>query len=144
MTSNPPSRTATDEDAAFIYQEWDRRARAGDVNLLLDLYLPDAMLESPLIPRVLNQRNGVLRGHEQVRPFLLRGTRNRPNELVRWHRSGRYHFDGHTLMWEYPRETPDGDQIDLVEAMDLIGPKIARHRIYWGWFGTPLLVGPTP
>jgi len=24
--------------------------------------------------------------------------------------------------------------------MDLRGPQIAHHRIYWGWFGTPLLI----
>jgi len=27
--------------------------------------------------------------------------------------------------------------------MDLRGPQIAHHRIYWGWFGTPLLIPST-
>jgi hypothetical protein len=48
-------------------------------------------------------------------------------------------FDGATLIWEYPRHTTDGEQVDLVEVMELIGPHIAQHRIYWGWYGTPLL-----
>ncbi len=138
-TANQPGCTATPEDAAFIHHEWDRRTRARDIDGLLELYLPDAVLETPLIPRVLDQRSGVLTGREQMRPFFQRGTDNRPNELVRWHRTGRYQFNGHTLIWEYPRATPDGDQVDLVEVMDLVGPKIAHHRIYWGWFGTPLL-----
>ncbi|MDQ6687295.1 MAG: nuclear transport factor 2 family protein [Actinomycetota bacterium] len=137
MTANQPSHTASAADAAFVYQEWDRRTRAHDIDGLLELYLPDAVLESPLIPRVLDQRSDVLSGHKQMRPFFQRGTDNRPNELVRWHRSRRYQFNGNTLIWEYPRETPDGDQVDLVEVMDLTGPKIAHHRIYWGWLGTP-------
>jgi hypothetical protein len=59
---------------------------------------------------------------------------------VRWYRTGRYFFDGQTQIWEYPRLTPAGDQVDLVEVMDLQGPRIAHHRIYWRWFGTPLLM----
>jgi hypothetical protein len=34
---------------------------------------------------------------------------------------------------------PEWEQVDLVEVMELAGPRIARHRIYWGWYGTPLL-----
>jgi len=33
------------------------------------------------------------------------------------------------------RQTPDGDQLDLVEVIELDGPLIAYHRIYWGWRG---------
>ncbi len=127
------------EDAAFVFSEWDRRARAGDVEGLLSLYTADAVLESPLIPRILDRASGVLRGRDQIRPFFEAGTRARPEELVRWHRSGHYHFDGRTLIWEYPRLTPDGDQLDLVEVMELTGREIDRHRTYWGWVGTPLL-----
>ncbi len=141
MDADPTTRTASDADAAFVFHEWDRRTRAHDIDALLELYTPGAVLESPLIPRILDRRSGVLVGREQIRPFFQRGTDNRPNDLVRWYRTGRYHFDGHTLMWEYPRSHPDGgDQVDLAEVMDLRGPQIARHRIYWGWFGTPLLV----
>ncbi len=140
MSIDPAIRTASDDDAAFIYNEWDRRTRAHDIDALLDLYLPDATLETPLIPRILDQPTGVLVGRKQIRPFFQRGTDNRPNELVRWYRTGRYLFDGQTLVWEYPRGTPTGDQVDLVEVMDLHGPQIAHHRIYWGWFGTPLLM----
>ncbi len=130
---------ASSQDAAFVFNEWDRRARAGDVEGLLSLYRADAILESPLIPRILDQASGVLRGHAEIRPFFEAGTRGRPNDLVRWYRSGHYQFDGRTLTWEYPRQTPEGDQVDLVEVMDLAGPEIDHHRIYWGWTGTPLL-----
>jgi steroid Delta-isomerase len=43
------------------------------------------------------------------------------------------------LTWEYPRATPDGDQIDLVEVMDVSGGLITHHRVYWGWVGFKML-----
>ncbi len=94
MVANLTTRTAGDDDAAFVYHEWDRRTRAHAIDGLLELYLPDAVLESPLIPRILDQPSGVLTGRQQIQPFFQRGTDNRPNELVRWQRTGRDHFDG--------------------------------------------------
>jgi hypothetical protein len=132
---------ATHEDAQFVHDEWDRRTRAHDIDGLLELYLPGATLESPLIPRIMDQERGLLRGHDEMREFFVKGTAGRPNELVRWYRSGNFMFDGRTLIWEYPRQGPDPDweQVDLVEVMELSGARIKHHRIYWGWFGTPLL-----
>ncbi|MHB8448872.1 MAG: nuclear transport factor 2 family protein [Mycobacteriales bacterium] len=132
-------QAATAADADFVFTEWDRRTRAGDIDGLLELYTPDAVFESPLAARILDQPSGVLRGHDQLRVFFERGTHGRPHDLARFWRTGRYQFDGHTLTWEYPRATPDGDQLDLVEIMDLAGPRITHHRIYWGWAGTPQL-----
>jgi steroid Delta-isomerase len=131
--------TASAADAQFVHDEWDRRTRAHDIDGLVDLYLPDAVLESPLVPRILDRSSGILRGHDELRDFFIRGTKGRPNELVRWYRTGRFMFDGHTLIWEYPRQTPDTEQVDLLEVMDLDGPRIAHHRIYWGWYAAPLL-----
>ena len=48
--------------------------RAHDIEGLLELYLPDAMLESPLVPRVLDQTSGVLHGHDELRTFFVSGT----------------------------------------------------------------------
>ena len=42
------------------------------------------------------------------------------------------------LVWEYPRQAPDGDQVDLVEVMEIDGGLIACHRIYWGLEGLHL------
>jgi hypothetical protein len=44
-------------------------------------------------------------------------------------------------MWDYPRETPEGAQLDIAEVMHLEHGLIRRHRIYWGWFGCTLLAG---
>jgi steroid Delta-isomerase len=43
--------------------------------------------------------------------------------------------NGRQLTWEYPRATLDGDQIDLVEVMNVVGGLITHHRVYWGWVG---------
>ncbi len=126
-------------DYARLFDEWHQRARSGDVDSLLALYHLDAVLESPLVPRLLGVAEGVCRGHAEIRRFLVEGTRRRPNDLVRWYRTGQYFCDGRTLIWEYPRETPTGDQVDLVEVIDFADGLIRHHRIYWGWFGARLL-----
>lgn len=137
MEHSVPS--ATREDAQFVHDEWDRRTREHDIDGLVDLYEPDGVLESPLVPRIMDIPRGLLRGHGELREFFERGTDGRPNEIVRWYRTGQFMFDGRTLMWEYPRETPDGEQLELVEVMELNGRRIRHHRIYWGWYGAPLL-----
>ena len=98
------------------------------------------MLESPLVPAILDDRaDGVLRGHAELARFFGEGARRRPNELVRWWRGGEWASLGSLLIWEYPRVTPDGDQVDIVEVMDIADGLIRHHRIYWGWFGVRLL-----
>ena len=43
-------------------------------------------------------------------------------------------------MWEYPRATPDGEQMDFVEVMELNEEGlIQNHRVYWGWYGVGVL-----
>lgn len=123
-----------------IYEQWHDFARTRDVDALIALYADNAVFESPLVPTILDQESGVLTGRGEILRFLEEGTKRRPNDLVRWYRSGQYFSDGKTLIWEYPRETPDGDQVDILEVMELVNGKILRHRIYWGWFGCNLLI----
>jgi hypothetical protein len=126
---------------ARVYELWDQYARTGDVERLLELYAEDAVLESPLIPIILECERGDLHGHAELRHFFEEGVRRRPNELVRWYRTGKYFCDGETLTWEYPRAMPEGEQVDLVEAIDLDpAGRISHHRIYWGWLGTQMLI----
>jgi hypothetical protein len=87
------------------------------------------------------KKDGVLRGKEEVRRFLEAGARSRPIDLVRWHRSNTFFSEGDTLIWEYPRSTPEGDQVEIVEVMQIAGRSIRYHRIYWGWKGC-LLIAP--
>jgi hypothetical protein len=123
-------------DCERIHRDWDAYAKSRDTERLIALYAQNAILETPLAPAILAGHSGILRGHREIRPFFEEGARRRPNELVRWHRSGKWLSDGkRLLMWEYPRQAPGGDQIELVEVMEIEHGLIQHHRIYWGWFG---------
>ncbi len=129
------------EPARHIYEQWHQAAKNRDTAALIALYADDAELESPLVPVILGRDSGVLHGRAEILAFLEEGSRRRPNELVRWYRDGRYLAAGRLLVWEYPRQTPDGSQVDILELMELDDDgKIRRHRIYWGWFGTQMLI----
>ena len=123
-----------------IYRQWHDHARNRDTAALIGLYADDAVFESPLVPVIMGTDSGVLRGRPQILAFLEEGTRRRPNELVRWYRTGQYLVAGDTLVWEYPRQTPEGDQVDILELMQIRDGLISHHRIYWGWFGTQMLI----
>ncbi|HWD97916.1 MAG TPA: hypothetical protein VG345_02725 [Bryobacteraceae bacterium] len=43
------------------------------------------------------------------------------------------------VIWEYPHETPNGEQMDFVEVMEIENGLIHKHRVYWGWFGFNVL-----
>ncbi|MGC8475015.1 MAG: nuclear transport factor 2 family protein [Acetobacteraceae bacterium] len=129
------------ETHAHIFTAWHRAAQARDTPALLALYAADAVLESPLVPAILDDKpDGVLRGQVELAQFFEEGGRSRPIELVRWWRDGTYLSRGDLLVWEYPRATPDGEQVDILEVMRTADGLIRHHRIYWGWFGTRLLI----
>ena len=117
-----------------IYFEWDKALSQNDANALTNLYAEDAVIESPLIPHVLNQKEGVCRGRVEIRRFLDQVASRKPT-VRQYHRTG-YLTDGKKLIWEYPRAGANGDQMDFVEAMELNeAGLIQRHCVYWGWFG---------
>ena len=123
-----------------IYEKWHKYAKERETKALIELYAEDAVFESPLVPILMNKDSGILRGKTEILAFLNEGTRRRPNELVRWYRTGKYFITGDVLVWEYPRQTPDGEQVDLLELMEIRDGLIVNHRIYWGWFGTQMLI----
>jgi hypothetical protein len=43
-------------DCARVFREWHERARALDTEGLLALYSEDALLESPLVPAILDHK----------------------------------------------------------------------------------------
>ena len=121
-------------DMERIHHQWHEYAKGRDTAALIGLYAEDAVFESPLVPVIMGTDCGVLRGRPQILAFLEEGTRRRPNELVRWYRTGQYLVAGDTLVWEYPR------QVDILELMQVRDGLISHHRIYWGWFGTQMLI----
>ncbi|WP_433257769.1 nuclear transport factor 2 family protein [Streptosporangium sp. CA-135522] len=120
-----------------IFHEWDEALGAKDIDAAIALYAPDATLESPLIRHHLGSEEGIVRGREKLREFVEIVFAHQPPERTRF-RTG-YFTDGRKLMWEYPRATPDGEQMDFVEVMEIADGLIQHHRAYWGWFGLRLL-----
>jgi steroid Delta-isomerase len=129
-------RTSTDKEIRHVYEHWHASVVQRDLNGLVALYHDDAILETPLILAVLKDHDrGVLVGKAAIAAFFAAGLRNAGTGLGRWYRSGTFYSNGRQLTWEYPRETPDGDQVDLVEVMDIEEGLIRHHRVYWGWVG---------
>jgi ketosteroid isomerase-like protein len=115
-----------------VYFAWDDALSRNDKAALLALYAPDAVIESPLIPHVLKSERGIVRGAAEIRALLDEVAARKP-PARQFHRTD-YLTDGTRLIWEYPCETPDGEQMDFVEAMELNDQGlIHRHRVYWGW-----------
>jgi ketosteroid isomerase-like protein len=132
-----PVAGSSKSDIDRIYNGWDEALSKNNVEALLDLYAPDAVLESPLVSHLLGREQGVCRGRDQLRQlFEILATRK--PEVRKFYRS-RYFTDGKILMWEYPHETPSGEQMDFVEVMEIENGLIQKHRVYWGWFGFNVL-----
>jgi hypothetical protein len=55
--------------------------------------------------------------------------------FIRKHFKQNFFTDGKTLIFEYPRQTPDGEQMDFMEVMEIKEGLIQYHRVYWGWRG---------
>jgi ketosteroid isomerase-like protein len=120
-----------------VYRLWDEALGAKDVEAAAALYAPDTVLESPLVRHLLKSERGVIEGRENLRSFLRLVFERTPPSRRRY-RSG-FFTDGRKLIWEYPRRTPDGDQMDFVEAMEIEDGLIRRHCVYWGWFGVKVI-----
>ncbi|OBH29187.1 hypothetical protein A5692_01795 [Mycobacterium sp. E342] len=134
------NKTNTRNDVASIQavtQAWEKALAEHDVEGLLACYAQDAVLESPVAAHILGGP-GVCRGHDELRPFLTEVVARTPHER-QYHRAG-FFTDGHRATWEYPRETPNGLQMDFVEVMEIDDGLITAHRVYWGWRGVQILI----
>lgn len=129
--------TLTDPAIERIYREWNDALARLDVEKLLSLYAPEATLESPLVPHLLKTKDGVCRGRGELRKLFEELARTQPTTRKFYRTS--YFTDGRLLIWEYPRATPDGDQQDFVEVMEIDDGLIQHHRVYWGWFGVGVI-----
>jgi hypothetical protein len=80
----------------------------------------------------------VLHGRDELRPlFDMLADRKPP--VRQYFRTG-YLTDGKRLIWEYPRDAGQGEQMDFAEVMELNERGlISRHCVYWGWFGIGVL-----
>lgn len=140
MSAPQPSLNADDLTLQFerIYDSWDQALCRKDPEALLALYAPDATLESPLVAHLLSTGKGVLKGHGELRPFFEMIAKRKPS--LRGHIRTGFLTDGKSkMLFEYPRATPFGEQMDFVEVMEIKDGLIQYHRVYWGWFGFKVL-----
>jgi hypothetical protein len=122
----------TQNDIERIYRLWDEALGKKDLEASLALYADDASIESPLVRHLLGTSEGIVRGKEGLRKFIAKVFQTNPPQRKRFKQG--FFSDGRVLTWEYPRLAPDGEQMDLVEVMEIEGGLIKRHRVYWGWY----------
>lgn len=117
--------------AEHIHHQWDEALGQKNLDAAMSLYAEDATLESPLVRHLLGETADIIVGKAQLRRFVEIVFQRTPPLRQRYRK--RFFTDGTMLMWEYPRITPDGEQMDLVEVMELRDGLIQHHRVYWGW-----------
>jgi hypothetical protein len=120
-----------------IYKAWDEALGAKDLDAAVALYAPEATIESPLVAQSVRHTKRRLPRTGRVASIIRLVFQRQPAARKRFRT--RYFTDGTKLMWEYPRDTPDGEQMDFVEVMELKEGLIQHHRVYWGWFGLSIL-----
>lgn len=121
-----------------MYHAWDDALSRNDAAALTALYAPNAVFESPLVPHLLGTKSGALHGHDELRPLFDMLAERKP-PVRQYFRTG-YLTDGKRLIWEYPRDAGQGEQMDFAEVMVLNERGlISRHCVYWGWFGVGVL-----
>jgi steroid Delta-isomerase len=119
-----------------IYEEWHAGLNSHDVPRVIALYAENATLETPAILTIYPHLDaGILQGRSEIEKFFTKTLGALSNEFRELYRSGLFLAAGKLLTWEYPRKTPTGEQIDLVESMDIEDGLIVYHRVYWGWKG---------
>jgi hypothetical protein len=134
----------TETEIRRIYDGWHNAVVARDLAAVTALYAEDALFESPLILAVRPELGeGILRDRAAISAFFAQGFATAANgpgaPFGRWYRTGVFFANGRQLTWEYPRATPEGDQIDLMEMMEIGAGLIRHHRVYWGWVGVRAL-----
>ena len=116
------------EAAKKLHHAWNDALARKDAEALTVLYADDAVIESPLVAYLLGTDRGICSGKTAIRAFLPKVFENQPDER-RTHRNPIF-SDGRVVMWEYPRATPHGDQMDFTEVMEIENGLIHRHRVY--------------
>lgn len=132
---------AIDPALRHIHQAWHDSVRARDLAATAALYAQDAVFETPLVLAVYpDHGNGILAGRARIQQFMEDSLRKFPSDLAQWYRTDTAFINGRQLTWEYPRQTPHGEQVDLMEMMEVDNGLITHHRVYWGWYGVRLLL----
>lgn len=128
---------ASRSEAERICHLWDDALGKKDLEASLALYAEDASIESPLVQHLMKTPAGIVQGKDALRAFITRVFQTNPPQRKRFKQG--FFTDGRVITWEYPRVSPEGDQMELVEIMEIDGGLIQRHRVYWGWYALGIL-----
>ena len=131
----------TEAQVRHVFEEWHAGVNSHDVPRVMALYADRAALETPAILAIYPHLDeGILRGRGEIEKFFTKTLSALSKEFRELYRSGLFLSTGKLLTWEYPRKTPAGEQVDLVESMDIEDGLIIYHRVYWGWKGFQALL----
>jgi steroid Delta-isomerase len=119
----------TEAEIRHVYESWHQMILSRNLDGLMKLYAEDCDFESSAVL--------VLKGRDQIRGHfaLFFSEMMAKDATVELYRPATFFSDGKTLLWEYPSKSPQGDQLDVVESMDLENGLIVYHSVYWGWIG---------
>ena len=123
--------------AEQMCEAWDRHWSNNDVEAFLALYTEDAVVESPLIAYLLNTEQGICYGKAELRRLIEIAIPRKP--VIRTYYRNKCFTDGKAVIWEYPRLTPTGEQMDFIEVLEIQNGLIHPHRVYWGWRGIKVM-----
>ncbi len=116
-----------------VYKAWDAAIAAGDISSLVELYAPEADIESPLIWEFTHGKTGVLRGRAAFHALYEEVARRQSN-VIRPRHHDDYLLRGRRIVWEYPRVSASGERSEFIESWDFNERfEILAHRVYWGW-----------
>ena len=133
--------TSNEAQVRHIYEKWHETVTARDLEGVLALYAEDATMETPAALALLDgSQDTILKGRSEIRKLFANFFQVFGREFGELYRTGLFFADGRLLTWEYPRKTPQGEQVDLFESMDIENGLIAYHRVYWGWKGFRALI----
>ena len=107
-----------------------------DVEAIVALFAPDATIESYLVSRVFNRKEGVCRGRAEIRELALALlSRGRP-----WGGHEPPIIRGNTVAIEYKSASSDAEKfsVDVIEVRD---GRIQSLRAYAGWRAIVALTG---
>jgi steroid Delta-isomerase len=127
----------TEAEIRYVYESWHQMIVSRNLDGLMKLYAEDCDFESSAVLVLEKNSTGVLKGRDQIRAHfaLFFSEMMAKDATVELYRPATFFSDGKTLLWEYPSKSPQGDQLDVVESMDLENGLIVYHRVYWGWIG---------
>ncbi len=128
--------TLTAEHVEQVIRALDTAWSKSDIEGAVALFTPDATVESPAIPRLLNRKEGVCRGRDEIRE-LVRAMLRRGKP---WGRHGPPIIRGGMAAIEYMLPSSDTEQfsVDVVEMRD---GRIQNLRAYLGWRAVAAFAG---